>query len=473
MNEKDMAQDTLLYSVSLSATVGHGQYSAFWMQSNTHGLNSLSPHSGSLRMQLVKPATRPNRWYDYDAAVDIVGTLHSTLQGNPITTTLQRFPVVQGNNGSFIIHRCYAHARLYVFDLSAGVMPITDGTADNLSIGSLLLSNNAPSMPALRIGIDQWTAIPGLFGYAQIKGGIVHAWLTDYAYNKKVKLHYKHIGIQIGGKLPINLSYEFHHTAQWGGYTPSGKDLGNDWYALKNACLAQSGGYSYNEQFNAQGNHLGSQLIGLTAKGKQWSAKLYWQNLIEDNFNFIGRGQNLPDGRWGITVKQTAWSFINHFTLEYICTADQSGPLHDQDGIIYAGGDNYYCNGIYREGWNYYLRSLGIPLITSPIYNDDGSTQTLNNRVKAWHIGVGGDICGFEYKLLATHVRNWGRYNNSDWYIEKNHNTALLLDIQKHVKKAWDLQFGIRMAADIGTQWGNQFSMMCVVTKQGLITTYK
>lgn len=474
MDELDINQDTLTYQVALSATLGSGTYNAFWMHSNQWGCQSLLPYNGALQIGIAKHATRPCRWYDYGFAIDVYGLAHSSLKSNPIFHELNSFPVYYGDNVSIITHNCYAYVRLYIIDIAAGIMSLSDDMNTPLGTGSLLLSSNAPSMPALRIGFDRWTPIPGTYGYAAVKGGIVFAWLNDNAYVKHCKLHYKHIGLQLGGNLPVNISYELHHAVQWGGYLPTGEDLGNHGKDFLHAFLARSGGNSYNEIFNAQGNHLGSQQLALTAKGKMWNTTLYWQNIIDDNFVFLGKGNNLPDGRWGITCTQSLWPYINRLTIEYIGTTDQSGPWHDQDGIIYAGRDNYYCNGIYQQGWSYYQHSLGTPLITSPIYNKDGYTQTKNNRVKAWHIGFCGDLYGFQYSILSTYIQNYGRYNdNMYWYTMQNHNIALALDVQKTIEKAWGLQFGLRIAADIGTQWGNQVSAMLTIKKRGILTTYK
>ena len=118
------------------------------------------------------------------------------------------------------------------------------------------------------------------------------------------------------------------------------------------------------------------------------------------------------------------------------------------------------------------MRTTGTPLITSPFYNTDGDIQTRNNRIQAWHIGIGGDVCGFQYRILATHVRNYGRYLHDDWYNRKSENTALMLDVSKRVKRAWGLEFGARIAADFGSQWGNQVSAMIRISKKGVICNW-
>ena len=73
---------------------------------------------------------------------------------------------------------------------------------------------------------------------------------------------------------------------------------------------------------------------------------------------------------------------------------------------------------------------------------------------------------------MGTHMHNYGCYNSNDWYTMISQNTSLLLSVDKHVKQAWGLQFGLRLAADIGNQWGNQFSAMLTIKKMGILTTY-
>ena len=151
-----------------------------------------------------------------------------------------------------------------------------------------------------------------------------------------------------------------------------------------------------NDQKNAQGNHVGSQQLALTAKGEGWNVTAYWQNFFDDNFAFLGIGQNLPDGIWGVSIQQTRWPFIQGVTYEYMNTTDQSGPWHDRDGLCYGANDSYYRNSVFQNGWNYFYRSMGTPFITSPLYNNDGTIYTLNSRVRLHHVGIRGDIYGFK-----------------------------------------------------------------------------
>ena len=455
--------DTLRYGWDVSALASSGKFAPFWLQSNRNGDISSSPYSGNLSLNIYKQDVHHERWWDYDFAVQLTARVQSRIPGSAFAT--QQRVVTEYFN------LLYAHVRLYIFDITAGIKPMIYETQDTaLSMGSLVFSGNSHPIPRVTIGIDRYVPFPGCYGYFELKGGLTHAWMTDNVYMRGSYMHHKWLGLRIGGRLPVNISYEFHHAAQWGGISPKYGDIGSDWQSYMNVFFARSGGVMRNDQLNAQGNHVGSQQLMLTGKGEGWELSAYWQNFFEDNFAAIGDGQNLSDGLWGICLKQNRWPFIHGVTYEFLNTTDQSGPWHDRDGLCYAGNDSYYRNSVFVNGWNYFYRSIGTPFITSPLYNDDGTIYTLNSRVRVHHVGVRGDIYGFMYRIKASYARNYGNDNTSRAVISDN--TALLLEVQKHVEQAWGLDFGLRLAGDFGTQWGNQFGAQISVSKRGIITQW-
>ena len=454
--------DTLYYDAEMLGVASSGRYAPFWLQSNRNGNISASPYSGNLSAGLYKPAKQPHRWFDYDFAVQLTGRAQSDV---PIDFS----PYQKRITGYF--NQLYAHVRLYFIDITAGIKALSYENVDPLlSSGSMIFSGNSQPIPRITIGIDDYIPFPGLFGYMELKGGITYGWLADDVYIQNCRLHHKFAAVRFGGKLPVNLSYEFHHAAQWGGTSPVYGDVGSDFYSFLNVLTAQAGGTMGNDQKNAQGNHVGSQQLALTAKGEGWNVTAYWENFFDDNFAFLGLGQNLPDGIWGISVQQTRWPWIEGLTYEYMNTTDQSGPWHDRDGLCYGANDSYYRNSVFQNGWNYFYRSMGTPFITSPLYNTDGTIFTLNSRVRLHHIGVRGDILGLKYRLLCSYARNFGNNNASKKQLSTN--TATLLEISKHIEKAWGLDFCLSLAGDFGTQFGNQFGAMLTIRKQGVITQW-
>ncbi len=450
----DTHADTIAYGAELTAVTSSGKYAPFWFQTNRYGAISSQPHSGNLSLYIGKEATRPNRWYDYDFGVELVGR-------------------VDTKNATGFFQQLYGHVRLYVFDITVGIKPEVWGNQDHdLSSGGFLFSQNAHPLPRITVGIDNYTAFPFTYGYMEVKGGITHGWFADNVYIEKSFLHHKFIGVRLGGKLPVNINYEFHHAAQWGGISPVYGELGSSFNDWVNVFLVRSGGVMANDQLNAYGNHIGSQNLGLDIKFNDWKISAYWQNLFEDGpINPIWNTMNIQDGVWGISIKQQKWPFISQILYEFIQTTDQSGPFHDRDGMVFGGADNYFTNSIYSNGWNYFYRTIGTPFITSPLYNTDGSIATLNNRVVTHHIGIKGNIYGFRYRALVSHAKNYGRYAD-DNDLMKSQNTALLLEVKKHVPQAWNLDFSLSLGADIGTQFGNSFGVMISIAKRGIIWKY-
>lgn len=440
INDTVQASDTLRYHAYISAVASSGKKAPFLLQANQQGNISTTPYSGNISLGISKAASQPERWWDYDFGAQLTGRFDQN------TTT-----------GYF--EQLYAHARLYIVDITAGIRPIECGSqSNNLSSGGLLFSGNAHAIPSIRIGIDNYIPFPGLFGYLEIKGGLTHGWLQDQSPIQKVKLHHKHIGFRLGGKLPVNLSYEMHHAAQWGGYSANGVDYGNRLRDLANVCLFKSGGTTTNDQLNAQGNHIGFQELSLSYQSNGWKAKVYWQSIFEDmSAAFMGFGMNYADGLWGANIQQSKWPFINEFTYEFLNTTSQSGPVHDKDGLIFAGRDSYYHNSVYTQGWTYYNQIIGNPFL-----------QINNNRVRAHFLGLGGSIYGYNYRLITSHMNNYGSYQKPTF--SSNH--AILLEIDKRFEKAWGLQFGATIAADLGTQYGNQWGALIRITKIGDIITY-
>ena len=451
MDSVDEGRDTLSYSVKLMGLASSGEFAPFWLSTNTDGVVGVSPFSAYLRGGIEKRAVRESRWWDYSYGVDC-----------RLQITDNR---VRGVDCGLQIVRLYGHARLWCFDVTVGVKPWDVGNQDyELSSGGFLFSRNAPAIPRVTIGIDRYTAFPFTYGYVEVKGGVTQGWFVDNIGVRRAMLHHKFLGVRLGGKLPVNINYEFHHAAQWGGVSGVYGELGSslrDWWTV---FKASSGGVMGNDQINAMGNHIGSQMLGLEVKGAGWYVNAYWQSLFEDGpVRYIWNAKNAVDGLWGVAIKQSHWRFIDGLTYEFLATTDQSGPCHDIDGIIFGGGDDYFNNGIYTQGWSHCGMTIGTPFITSPIYSS--AIQTMNNRTFTHHVAVKGDVYGFRYLLRYSHSDNFGRYKNEN----KTVNDAFYCSVQRLVPQAWNLNFGIAVGVDFGTQFGNSFGAMFTISRRGII----
>jgi hypothetical protein len=170
------------------------------------------------------------------------------------------------------------------------------------------------------------------------------------------------------------------------------------------------------------GNHIGvmTYQIGWNIN-KNHQIQAYLDNPFEDGSGI--RKGNGWDGLWGLQYsnKSAGRQYVRGAIFEYFQSTNQSGPLH-WDGGEYpepirskitdyiVGNDNYYNHGVYNN-YGYYGMTPGIALLTSPIYNKDGFTQFRDSRVKAWHIGINGEIADhFSYLVKGSYREGWGTY---------------------------------------------------------------
>lgn len=465
MDSADNALDTLTYNVEVRSVGASGKFAPFWFSASRDGAVSINPGSLSLRAAIDKPAVRHARWWDYSYGLDLMTGI--SFEPPKFSGCVGYQPPPSWERG---ILSLYGHVRLWCFDFTVGWKPETYGNQDEiLSAGGFLWSRNAKPLPRITIGIDKWTPFPFLYGYLEVKGAISNAWFTDMVGTKNAMLHYKYIGVRVGGRLPVNLSYEFHHAAQWGGISPVYGKLGTSFRNWWNILRAKQGGVMPNDRLNAEGNHIGSQMFAVDIKFLDWKIKAYWQNLFEDGPVLpMWKTMNIYDGLWGVSIHQQRWKFIKGAMYELFHTTDQSGPAHDIDGIVFGGADSYFTNGIYTQGWTHHGMTMGNPFITSPLYErNDEIISTRNNRVLVHSVAMYGDIYGFEYLLRYSHAKNYGRYYSP--YPRTLINNALLIEVKRHVPQAWNLDFGLAFGADWGSQFNNSYGVMITVARSGII----
>ena len=447
--------DTIKYDIGFTGVASTGKYAPFWLQSNRYGLISSSPISADIVVGFSKDYGNKTRLFDYGFKANLL------LQ-------------TSANSTNTYFHEYYVKARFSVFDFILGAREENLGNQDSsLSCGGFLFSRNARPMPKLTIGIEHFTAIPFTQGYLEIKGAISHGWYTDNIYVKNLWLHHKYIYGRIGGKLPVHFQYGFDHVAQWGGIVPG---FGQQPTGLKDfidVFFAHAGGSdaTTNDQFNALGNHIASQSMKLDIDISDFRIAAYWQKISEDGpIKNMWNAQNSADGLWGLSIRNSNFPLIQGIVLEYLNTTDQSGPYLDKDGIIYGGGDNYFNNGIYQNGWTYYSRTIGTPFITSPLYNSNGAVDIVNNRVQVFHAGLEGDVQGYRYKFLSSFSKNYGSYNLP--YPEMIQNTSIMLEVNKHLAKLWNIEIGCSLGGDFGKLYGNSAGCLFSIRKSGNLIQY-
>lgn len=451
----DAQQDTIKYELSDSRLLSTGKYAPFWMQSRNYGTVSASPQSSNLMVGISKELTAKKRLFDYGFKAEALIRIDNTKT-------------------DVYFHELYAQTRFWVLDFVAGTREEQFGVQDpNLSCGGFIFSQNARPMPKITIGIEHFVPVPLTNGFVEIKGALAHGWFTDNIYAKGELLHHKYAYLKLGGKLPVHFQYGLDHVAEWSGTTPGFGQQPTDFQDFISVFLGGRGGKdaTLNDQLNVLGNHIISQSIRLDIDISDFKIGTYWQNISEDGpIRIIGNTMNTPDGLWGLSIRNNKLQFVKGILFEYFNSTDQSGPFHDKDGIVYGGTDDYFRNGIYLSGWNYYSRTIGTPLITSPLYNSNGSLQTMNSRVQAFHFGIDGDISNYQYRLISTYSKNYGTYGNK--YPQMAENTSLLLEVNKQFPGLSKLEIACSVGADFGKQYGNALGFQLSFRKRGDLFKY-
>ena len=442
--------DTVKYELKVGGIVSTGKYAPFWLQSNQYGKISSAPNSDNLLMAISK---------DFSSKTEIfkIGFKISSLLRNSDSQTQSYF------------HEYYLKSKLSYLDIILGAREEHLGNQDStLSSGGFLFSQNARPIPKITIGIEHFLPIPYTKGHIEFKGALSDGIFTDDIFMQNKLLHHKYLYLKIGARFPVNFQIGLDHSAIWGGNLPNQKNQQIGFKDYKNVFFASGGGTNtdVSEQINSEGDHRISQSMKMEAKVNGFTLSAYWQNFSEDGpVRFITNSINIPDGLWGISLRNKSLPFINAIVYEYLNSTDQSGNIFQKDGIIYGGQDNYFNNGIYQSGWNNYYRTIGTPFITSPIYNSNKAIQNLNNRVQVHHIGIEGSIAGFEYRSLCSFSKNYGTYGEP--YVPMRENLSSLLEVRKHLQKLSNIDAQISVSSDRGELYGKSLGFQFSIRKTG------
>ena len=210
------------------------------------------------------------------------------------------------------------------------------------------------------------------------------------------------------------------------------------------------------------GNHVGMMTAQLGFNiDRHHQLNAYLDNPFEDGSGI--RKSNGSDGLWGLEyVNSTPGrQLVRGAVVEYFQTTNQCGPLHWDSGDYpeparseitdkVTGNDNYY-NHMFYVSYSHYGMTPGMALITSPIYNADGDNTFHDNRVKAWHIGINGELTPtLSYLVKGSYREGWGTYDRP--LPTRHHSFDAMLQALYH-KGPW--QLSAAYAFDRGNIYGD------------------
>lgn len=381
---------------------------------------------------------------------------------------------------SLFFNILYAETKLGGFKLTGG--RFTDPLAekeDDLSIGSFIVSNNATPVPKIAIQTDDFISVPFTEGIVRYNGFYSHGWFENDRFTQDVYLHQKHFYLSI--------KYAFFdavggivHNAQWGGENPVHGKLPSDFQAYLEVVTTKSASSETapgGERSNVIGNSLAAYDFSLGLFFKDFDMRAYRLFYLEDK---VSTGFRSPwDGIWGVTIKPKNKPILQNFLIEHINTKRQDSFEHHPYGRA-----RYYNHFVYRSGWNYHNRVIGMPLIS---FNRDGALE--NNIMIAYNLGISGALTtNLNYKLQGTFSRNYGtcfdQVNSGGCYYDEDerpevipldqlrkdqYSIYLKMDYTLPEKNDWKLFGGIstdigelydkRVGFEVGVQWSGNTSI--------------
>ena len=473
------SQDTLDYRLDIFGSASSGKYTPFWITSNTYGTVPLRANSGFIRGDLA--------WK------------HSFINDIKIEAEADVLTAAK-HSSSFWIQQLYVAAAYRNVYLFVGAKKHYNSMLDkNLSMGDMTYSTNARPIPEINFSFPNYTNIPFTKRYLQFKADFAAGKSFDNNYILRTKdayslavnnpdpsytinilWHHKSLFLKWedpSDRFPLFAILGLEHAAQWAGWTNylNFGQMSTSFRDFIRVVLAQNGDSRAIEgdQVNILGNHLGTYNVKIAYKNKKFQAALYKQHYFDDN-----SGTELANWRDGIFGGEFTFlnqPFLKKVVLEYLQTTNQSGPIHFlfYDWKLYpkargGGDDDYYNDYCYISGWSYFGRSIGNALLTSPEYNANHALGFENNRVKALHLGLEGNITSeFSYRALFTGMCGWGtsylpftkRKNDFSSLIECNYQPAKL--------KGW--QIGLQASFDTGKLYGDNFGCSLKISKSGMI----
>lgn len=383
------------FSLETTGVISSKSTTPFWFQSNRHGIYS---NEGSQFLA---------RFQYHDSYTDLENVdLHYGAS----------FIARPGDQSTFSLNQGYLKLQGFGLELAGGrfIDPSPLFYDNELGMGSLGVSTNASPIPKIKLGLRDWISFPFTKDFVEMYGYITHSWLGSDRYANDVLLHEKAAYLKFGGARTVNLYGGLVHFAQWGGSSPdqSVGDIPNGFSDFLDIFFAQSGDESTPGQDQAYvlGNQLGTWAFGSEINFEKAHLSIYLQSPIETKYDL--KLKNMSDILTGILIDFSEESNlpIDKFVYEYLYTKNQAGPRRldpnaNPDVDLYRGNQNYYNHEIYKSGWTYQYRTIGIPLFKA----DEDALGILNNRIIAHHVGVESSFHRVELYGKITYSKNFGK----------------------------------------------------------------
>jgi hypothetical protein len=461
------AQSGVTYRLETFGSLSSGNYTPFWLNSNTYGVVPLKTNNGYLRSDVSWKNAFSDDW-KFEAGIDLIAATNHT--------------------SSIWVQQLYGDISFRKIKLSIGSKERYNSMLNKrLSTGDMNYSMNARPIPEVNFSIPEYMTVPFTKDILQLKAdfAVGKSWDNNYIeetkqktapYAKDILWHHKSLFFHMEdpeGSFPFVFTFGLDHAVQWGGWTSYSEfgDLPHSPKDFLRIVLGKQGGESAvdGDQINVLGNHQGTYNLKFGYKHRLFETTFYKQHYFDDNSGM--EYANWRDGIWGTEIKFLNQSYLKQIVLEYIQTTNQSGPMHfldyDPDRNVRGGGnDDYYNHDFYYSGWSYYGRTLGNPLLTSPEYNTDNALFFKNNRIKAVHLGMEGNVTPeIDYRTLFTGMQSWGRMRRP--FLDRKDNFSMLIECNYQSDRLRNWALRVQIALDKGDLYEDNFGVSMKITKSG------
>ncbi|MCS3755659.1 capsule assembly Wzi family protein [Salinibacter ruber] len=362
----------------------------FWLDANQFGRFDREGATLGTRLAAQRPFEGGDEGIDYSVGIAAVGRAseHSTLHAQQL----------------------YGQLRYRAVQVTAGWKKRTIGRVDTArSLEGITLSQNATPLPKVSVSTDGYVSVPGMNDFLGVKGYLAHGWMERDRVVRDALLHEKYGYLRIlPPDSPVTLHAGLIHHALWGG-TPSEAVAGREQGAFRDG-LEQFGRVFFAARGSGEvgPDHMGNYDFSVDFKTGPVEGQVYRQFFFEDAPGLWFR--NVWDGLWGLSLRRTGEpALLDAVLYEHFRLIKQgSSSLRNE----VEGGNDAFTHNLFRSGWTYQGRMLGLPLVTPPGNTPgvpDEHPGIANSLVIAHHMAIEGTLRpGLSYRLTGTYSENSG-----------------------------------------------------------------
>jgi len=444
-------------AATLSATGSPGGRLPFWVYANQYGTVAPASANVGLRLQAHRPFTR-DTGFDYSVGGALVGR--------------------RSDPSAAYVHELYGRLRYGPLQLTVGRREQVISRIDtSLSLGGTTWSKNATPPPKVRLSSDGYLSVPGTNGRLAVSGYLAHGWLESDRFVRDALLHEKYVYLRLRPPgLPVTAHAGLTHHAMWGGTHPQ---RGPQPEGVRDWAYVTIGRSKTSEEGVRQAgvNQLASYDFSLEATVHDVRGRAYRQFYHEDTPSLWFR--NPWDGLWGLSLRRTdRKALVTGLLWEHLRMTRHNAKFSEGEE---RGSDKYYHHSVYRGGWTYQGRTLGIPLLTTPATTpgiDERIPGIANSIVVAHHVGLEGHVTtDLSYKLLGTYSRNYGAQGvcpsvacttaRVDRRTERRDQYSVRIALRGPLLEQYNLWFRTAAAFDVGSFYEDRTGLSLQLTWRG------